>query len=213
MRGMRMTLAAALVATILPTGAQAETLPPRDVCAADASFVAFRSTLADIVRRRDAKALLAITAPDIDYSLDPATPGRAGFVKEWGLNQPAGSKLWGELDTALSLGCARDPDQASIPYMFARLPQARDVFGTTISARPHVNLRASPNTDSAVVALLEWEILTILEEGPGDWTHVKTDDGKQGYVRNDFLRNPLAYRAIFRKLGGKWTMTTFINGD
>jgi len=210
---MRIAPIIVLVALAVPVTARAETLPPRDECAADASLVAFRTSLADIVKRRDAKALLAITAPDIEYSLDPETPGRAGFVKEWGLSQPAGSKVWSELDTALSLGCARDPDQASIPYMYARLPQSRDVFGTTISARPHVNLRASPDTGSAVVALLDWEILTILEEGPGDWTHVKTDDGRQGYVRNDFLRNPLAYRAIFRKIGGKWTMTAFIAGD
>jgi len=42
---------------------------------------------------------------------------------------------------------------------------------------------------------------------------VKTDEGKEGYVRVDFLRNPLAYRAIFRKRDGKWMMAIFINGD
>jgi len=102
--------------------------------------------------------------PDIEYSLDVGIPGKAGFAKEWDLIHPASSNLWVELDLALSLGCALDRGEASIPYMYARLPQSRDVFATTMPGRPRVNLRAGPNTDSAVVALLDWDILTVIDE-------------------------------------------------
>jgi len=211
--GMRIALLAALAAMTLPATARADKLPPRDECAADASFTTFRTTLKGIVARKDAKALLALTTPDIEYSLDPGIPGRTGFAKEWDLIHPASSNLWTELDLALSLGCALDPGEASIPHMYARLPQSRDTFATTMPSRPRVNLRASPNTDSPVVALLDWDILTVIDEKDSAWTHVKTDEGKEGYVRADFLRNPLAYRAIFRKRDGKWMMAIFINGD
>jgi hypothetical protein len=210
---MKIALLAALAAMTLPATARADKLPPRDECAADASFAAFRTTLKGIVARKDAKALLALTMPDIEYSLDVGIPGKAGFAKEWDLIHPASSNLWVELDLALSLGCALDRGEASIPYMYARLPQSRDVFATTVPSRPRVNLRASPNTDSPVVALLGWDILTVIDEKDSAWTHVKTDEGKEGYVRVDFLRNPLAYRAIFRKRDGKWMMAIFINGD
>ncbi|MBW8843241.1 MAG: SH3 domain-containing protein [Sphingomonadales bacterium] len=211
--GMRIALLAALAAMTLPAAARAERLPPRDECVADASFAAFRTTLKGIVARKDAKALLALTAPNIEYSLDVGIPGKAGFAKEWDLVHPAASNLWVELDQALSLGCALDRGEASIPYMYARLPQSRDTFATTLPSRSRVNLRASPNTDSPVVALLDWDVLTVIDEQDSSWTHVKTDEGKEGYVRVDFLRNPLAYRAIFRKRDGKWMMAIFINGD
>jgi hypothetical protein len=210
---MRIALPVALAAIALPVSAQAEKLPPRDECAADASFTAFRTALKDIVKRKDAKALLAVTAPDIKYSLDAGPPGKAGFAKEWDLVHPAGSNVWVELDLALSLGCALDSGEASIPYMYSRLPKSRDTSMTTLPNRPRVNLRAAPNTDSAVVALLDWDILTVLDEKDSSWTHVRTDDGKSGYVRVDFLRKPLEYRAIFRKRGGKWLMAVLINGD
>ncbi|MDB5680725.1 MAG: hypothetical protein JWO16_530 [Sphingomonas bacterium] len=210
---MRTIVVAALAASLAPVPAIAERLPPRDECAADASFAAFRTNLQGIVKRKDAKALLAITPSDIEWSLDADRPGRAGFIKEWSLDQPGKATIWPELEAALALGCALDPGKASIPYMYGRLPESRDVFGTTMPNRPRVNLRAGPSTDSAVVALLDWDILTVIDENDPSWTHVKTDDGKEGYVRVDFLRTALAYRAVFEKRAGKWALTVFINGD
>ncbi|MEO5494415.1 MAG: SH3 domain-containing protein [Sphingomonas sp.] len=210
---MRMIVAAALAALLAPVPSLAETLPPRDECAADASFAAFRTGLQGIVKRKDAKALLAITAADVAWSLDADKPGRAGFVIEWSLDKPGKATIWPEFEAALALGCALDPGKASIPYMYGRLPESRDVFATTMPNRPRVNLRAGPSTNSAVVALLDWDILTIIDENDTSWTHVKTDDAKEGYVRVDFLRTALAYRAVFEKRGGKWIMTVFIAGD
>jgi len=210
---MKTIVIAALVASLAAVPAFAEKLPLRDECAADASFGAFRASLRGIVKRKDAKALLAITASDIEWSLDADHPGRPGFIKEWSLDQPGKATIWPEFEAALALGCALDPGKASIPYMYGRLPEARDVFATTMPNRPRVNLRAGPSTDSAVVALLDWDILTIIDDNNTSWTHVKTDDGKEGYVRVDFLRTALAYRAVFEKRAGKWTLAVFINGD
>ena len=104
-----------------------------------------------------------------------------------------------------------NPTEASVPYMYARMPQNRDV-ADAIPGKPRVNLRSGPSLDAKVVRLLDWDLLTVLDEKPG-WTHVKLDDGTEGYVSTDYLRTGYSYRAIFQKRGGKWLMTAFVAGD
>jgi len=199
---MRIVLLAALAAIALPGAAHADKLPPRDECAADASLAAFRKAFAVAVQARDAKALLAMTAPDIEFEMGEAST-KAGFAK---------SKLWAELDAILPLGCALDPGLASVPYMYARTPPNREMEDA-IPGRPRVNLRAAPALDAKVVRLLDWDLLTVIDEAHPGWTHVKLDDATEGYVSSDLIRNAYSYRALFKKRGGKWMMTAFVAGD
>ena len=46
-----------------------------------------------------------------------------------------------------------------------------------------------------------------------DWIKVKLSDGQSGYVAQEFIRSPIAYRAAFAKEEGRWLMTYFIAGD
>lgn len=208
---MRIALLAALAAIALPVTAHADKLPPRDECAADASLAAFRKAFAAAVQARDAKALLAMTAPDIEFEIGEAST-RMGFAKEWALDTPAKSKLWAELDAILPLGCALDPGLASMPYMYARMPPNRENVDA-IPGRPRVNLRVAPALDAKVVRLLDWDLLTVIDESHPGWTHVKLDDSTEGYVSSDLIRNAYSYRALFKKRGGKWMMTAFVAGD
>ena len=195
---------------IAASPAHAKQFPPRDDCVADSSFVAFRTSLADIVKRRDVKALLAVVAPDVEWSFgDPA--GRAGFAAEWKLAKPATSPLWGELGRMLARGCSLADGEASLPYWYKNGPDG-DLADIALINGERVNVRAGPAKNARVVRFVDWEGVTINEES-SDWTRVTFADGATGYVANEFLWTGYSHRALFRKRGGKWLMTAFVAGD
>jgi hypothetical protein len=37
--------------------------------------------------------------------------------------------------------------------------------------------------------------------------------GKKGFVKAEFVRSPIDYRAIFEKKGRNWKLTAFVAGD
>lgn len=202
-----------MVAT-MAGAAQAQTLPPRDECSRDRALVDFRARLAGAVAQRDSEALLALVAPDVHINFG-GTRSKRAFVREWKLDRPGPSKIWAELDKLLALGCALDKGEASIPYLFARLPDDRDPFETFVPVKPGVNLRAAPSLGARVVKLLNWDILTSTDgySEAKTWFRVRTDAGVEGYVRADLLQSPAWYRAIIAKRHGRWTITAFIAGD
>lgn len=207
---MKTILAGLLAAMFAASPAYAKQYPPRDDCIADSSFVAFRTSLADIVKRKDAKALLAVTASDVEWSFgDPH--GRTGFAKEWKLEKPATSEIWGQLGRMLARGCSLKDGEASAPYWYENGPSG-ELADIALINGERVNIREAPSKTAKVVRTADWESVTIGDETQ-DWTKVTFDDGTSGYVANDFLWNGYSYRAVFNKRGGKWLMTAFIAGD
>src|SRR5688572_6967383 len=89
-------------------------LAPVDQCAADRSFVEFRTALRRTIARRDSAALLAVVADDIHASLGGHI-GKRDFIELWRLKRPRGSKLWKELGDALALGCSMTAGVATAP--------------------------------------------------------------------------------------------------
>jgi hypothetical protein len=45
------------------------------------------------------------------------------------------------------------------------------------------------------------------------WLMVETLGGKKGYVKAEFVRSPVSYRAGFNKVNGKWKLRLFLAGD
>lgn len=207
---MKTILAGLLAATLAASPAAAKQYPPRDDCIADASFVAFRTTLADIIKRKDAKALLAVVAPDIEWSLGDG-PGRGAFAKEWKLDKPGASELWGQLGRLLARGCSLKNGEASAPYWYENGPSG-DLADIALINGERVNIREAPSKTAKVVRTADWEGVTIGDESR-DWTKVTFEDGTAGYVSNDFLWTGYSYRAVFRKGTGRWLMIAFIAGD
>ena len=202
---------AALLASTVP--AHAAQLPPRDECAADRSFAAFRTRLRAIVAREDARALLALVPRDIEWSFG-GDGGKASFTREWKLGAGQRSAIWAELRAVLALGCAWERGRASMPYMFTGVPADRDVFTTLIPVRTGVTLRARASIKARVVQRLRWD---VLRQGEGDrggrWVRVRTDGGVAGFVARAAVRSPISYRALFERRGGQWMMTAWIAGD
>ena len=111
-----LALAAALAGTTA--------LPPVDECAADPSFVEFRSALLEAAERRDVDAIIA--ALDDDVLVDFGQ-GKDVFRVTWSLSAPEQSDLWDELKEALRLGCAVRNEVRIAPSLTAQLDRERPV--------------------------------------------------------------------------------------
>jgi hypothetical protein len=206
-----------LLAAVAAASAVAERrLPPVDQCASDPGFVAYRNELLSAIERRDREALLALLADNIQVDFG-GDPGREYFARAWALDRPQASPLWDELRQALSLGCARDPagEYYASPSMYlADETIFPDPFTAAVAIRPDAQLRAAPGAGSALVATLNWHVLTVPEwDRESAWQQVELADGRRGYVRSEDLRSPVDYRAIFERVDGRWRMVYFIAGD
>lgn len=193
--------------------ATAHRLPPVDQCAADASFAAFRTELVSAIERRDSARLLAVVAPDIEFSFG-GDSGRTQFARAWALESPQTSALWDELAAVLRLGCARAEDGTYwAPSLFILDTSRGDPFETYVAA-PDAVLREAPDDGAAEVARLDWDILRGEEvDGASNWLAAHLSDGRRGFVRRDRVRSVIDYRAGFEKVRGRWMMTAFIAGD
>ena len=192
--------------------AQPLRLPPRDECARDASFAAFRSQLLAVIDRKDAKGLLALTAEDIAFSFGGGQ-GKPDFIQSWKLEGSQQSPIWKELAGALGLGCAVAPDYFAAPSMFADFPEDLDFFEHVVAVTPAAFAHAAPDILSERLLRLDHDILMVTDGGGGDWLGVKLADGRVAFVRREDVRSPIDYRAIFEKRDGRWLMTAFLAGD
>lgn len=106
------------------------------------------------------------------------------------------------------------------------MPEEFDQFEYHAIFGNNVNLREQPKPNAKVISKLSYNIVQIDEPsavkrktGPGewdwvyDWHKVKTLGGKTGWVKAEFVRSPIDYRAGFQKKGGVWKMTFFVAGD
>ena len=81
-------------------------------------------------------------------------------------------------------------------------------------------MRSKADMNSSVVASLSYNVVEIVNSVKANknaekvsWYEVKTLGGKRGFVKAEFVRSPIDYRAGFEKQNGKWVMTAFIAGD
>jgi hypothetical protein len=212
-------LAAALLAATLTAPSQAapaKQFPPRDECLSIDGYFDLRQKFEDVVKRRDAKALLAMVSPTIswNYGAEPAT--KDAFAKQWKLETGKASPIWAELDQIVRLGCfAQGADNPTMPHFFGADTATSDAGGNAaLVLGPAVNLRAQPSTASASLRKLNWELVSTEEpSADGKWTKVKGADGKSGYIRNDYLRGYLDYRIGFERKEKGWVISFFVAGD
>lgn len=209
------------LALLLSTPVQAATSaqPPRDTCTRVAGYALLRTKLTQIVAERSKDRLLALLSPDILNSFG-GDGGVAEFIAIWQLDQdPDQSKVWRELAAVLKLGCHADSEGLSLPWFFAAPPprgfEDADAFTLHLVTGTGVALRAAPQADAPVIARLDWTVLNTIDEGGENarWRHVRLRDGRSGYFSAAYLRSQVDYRALFRRIDGRWMMTAFVAGD
>ncbi|MGH9457615.1 MAG: hypothetical protein ACRD2J_08255 [Thermoanaerobaculia bacterium] len=189
-------------------------LEPVDEGESNASFAAFRRQLRDIVRRRDAEALLAIVDPNIRFSFG-AGGGREEFAEEWNVRSGE-SRLWGELGEILRLGGRFQGERFVAPYTFSAWPEGVDGFTHLAVICADAVARSRGSASSEAVARLDYHVLPIGpdDEGPGAaWRQVTLPDGREAWIDAGCVRSHVDYRAAFAPSGRGWLMEFFVAGD
>jgi hypothetical protein len=214
-KSFTVALAAMVTLSAAAYAAPAKTIPPKDECLVIDGYFDLRQNFEGIVKRRDAKALLAMVSPVISWNFGGEEASKAAFSKNWKLETGKASPIWAELDQIVRLGCfSQGPDNPTMPHFFGQDTGAQNVGGSALVLGPAVNLRAQPSTASASLRKINWEVVTTGDASTdGLWTKVTTADGKTGFIRNDYLRGDLDYRIGFERKDKAWVISFFIAGD
>lgn len=218
---MRLILILCLL--IMPCFAQERFVKPVDEAEKNPSFLTFRTKLIDALKKRDVKFVLGIVDKNIKLGFG-GDDGIENFKKTWKIYN-RNSELWKELGTVLNNGGVFDKENSNTfyaPYLFSVFPEDIDAFEYQAIFGNNVNLRAKPDINSPIVASLsynivktDWEksIKSKTNQNEALWLKIETLGGKKGYVKPEFVRSSIDYRAGFEKIRGKWTMTFFLAGD
>lgn len=213
-----------LIAAV-PIVAQERYVRPIDEAKLDPSLLAFRTKLIAAVERRDAKFIYGILDPQVKINFGGGQ-GVKDFKQTWAL-ESADTKFWTEFLPVIKNGGAflREKGKRSgkffAPYTFASFPDDLDAFEHSMIFGNDVALRKSPNASSPIVAKLSYNVVKTDTEGvtptPGsetiDWHSVETLGGLKGFVKQEYVRSSLDYRAGFEKKRGQWKMVLFVSGD
>jgi len=195
---------------------------PVDEAKKDASFFAFREKLIAAAKKRDARYVLSVVDKNIKNGFG-GNDGIAEFKKFWKL-ESASSRFWEEfLPVITGGGTFSGAGRGKLffaPYSFSAFPDDLDAFTHSVIFGRNVNLRPAPETEAPVVAKLSYNIVEVLnavknknDAEKDDWYEVRTFGGKKGFVKAEFVRSPIDYRAGFEKKNGVWKMTFFVAGD
>jgi hypothetical protein len=197
--------------------AQERYLKPVDDAKLDPAFLAFRTKLTAAVDRKDARYVLSIVDPNIKNGFG-GEDGIVKFRRGWKLESPK-SEFWPEFSKVIKnggsfIGEGRNKmNYFGAPYVFANWLEDLDAFEHAVIFGSDVNLRKSPSTDGEIIGRLSYNIVKLPDEEPSEWIKVTTLGGQTGYVKSDFVRSSIDYRAGFEKKRGVWKMTFFLAGD
>ena len=224
-----MLLRLLLALTLLTTPALAAAPPatpvqikPADEGPQSPSFATYRKKLLDAITRKDINAVTQLMDPRIKLDFGGGE-GIATFRKNWNVTSPD-TQVWKAL--AIVVGNGGHFNNAGLtefvaPYVFSAWPDDIDPFENVAITDPKAELLDGPHESRRTIRKLGFEIIEVLkgagkpqhEAGEDDWSEVKTQDGKRGYVKASQYRSSIDYRAVFEKKKGRWRMTVFIAGD
>jgi hypothetical protein len=208
------------VASMCTAAAQERFVRPVDTASQDPSFVAFRKELIKAAEARDGAFIVNIVDPKILLGYG-GEDGIRNFKRIW-KPESRDSPLWTELLTILRNGGKFYKKEFQAPYVFSAWPE--DLGGTDYQVifGSDVNLREAPSADAKVVTRLSYNVVEVdfeksvakdKDRNLFEWLSVKTLGGKRGFVKSEYVRSPIGYRAGFAKKGGKWRMTFLLAGD
>lgn len=206
--------------------AQERFVKPVDEAAKDASFLAFRTKLIEAAKKRDAKFILSAVDPKISNTFGEDN-GIRYFKTFWKIENPQ-SEFWNEFLNVITRGGTFTKEaglrnkQFCAPYTFTSFPVDLDAFEYQAIYGNNVNLRSKPAADAPVVANLSYNVVKVdfensvkikNKENDYSWLKIETLGGQKGFVKSEFVRSPIDYRACFERKKGVWKMTVFIAGD
>lgn len=201
-------------AFLIGAPALGQVLEPVDQATQDASFFAFRAEVMDAVVQRDADWIADILSDDVLSSFG-GDGGVDDFVDFYELDDPD-SQFWIDFGWALANGGAfldDDKGMFQAPYWSSNWPQDVDPFEYVLIRGvgvPAVALHGQGDP----LALLTGQIVGWVDEVPdAEAVHVRLSDGQEALVPVQNVESPVGYRVTFEKIGGRWTLTSFVAGD
>ena len=198
---------------------------PVDEAALDPSFFAFRAKVIAAADRKDAGFIYGILDPKIQLNFG-GDEGIAKFKRTWKLDSSQ-TRFWTEFSAVVKNGGSFTRDNGKrtglfyAPYTFESFPEDLDAYEYSAIFGSDVNLRKQPAMNGEIVAKLSYNVVKIESETvpksgrseyPG-WWQIRTLDGLTGYVKKEYVRSSIDYRAGFEKKRGVWKMVAFISGD
>lgn len=194
-----------------PCGQQRMPLLPIDQAATQPEFFAFRARLQAAIARHDEAALLAAVDPGIrlSFGVDNGIDDLRAQLRD------PKTTLWADLASALALGGTfASPTSFTAPYVFAAWPDSADSFECAAVIGDNVRVRRTADAHSAVVGRVSFEIVQVLPDSRShDVVHVRRAGGVAGFVAAAFVRSPIARRAGFERVSGRWRLRSFVVGD
>jgi hypothetical protein len=201
-------------------------LYPVDEAAKDPGFKAFRDALLDAARRHDRERILNSLDPKIDNESDESGQGVRYFKQKWELGGNKESKLWETLETILSMGGAFSTEEGvryfCAPYVSSSWPDDAGLDSPPYYAvvGDRVLVRQGPASRSPVVTSLSYDIVEDIDRRPepeqlsSGYTKIMIPGTNYtGYVSSLYLRSSMDFRACFKRVRGKWVMSSLVAGD
>lgn len=181
----------------------------------DPAFAAYFERLKRAVDQRDVEALKALMSPNIFLSFG-GQQGYAALEDMWKLKtNPESSPIWDELEKVLRYGAMRTDEYFRAPGI--RLPEGTDEYTARVIVGHNVNVRNAPSMDGEVIQQATHLLVRMPAEltrydRPG-WKAVILPSGQPGFVSEEYVYEPMGYRAVFGKENGQWTMISWVAGD
>jgi hypothetical protein len=198
--------------------AQAGKLAPVSDAQREPGFPAYLKKLKAAVAKRDIKALRKLVDDDVIVGGfgDKDEKGWAKFVERWEVEKQD-SPIWDVLGDLAELGFFREAPQTLVaPYLAWKFPRELDPEAHLVVLRDALPLRATPDRDGKVVAMLAFDIVRKVEmgtrRGAFDWVQVETLAGQRGYVQSSNVRSPMMARGQFGYKAGQWVLVVLDRG-
>ena len=197
-------------------------LYPGDESTWDSSFRAFRKRLDLALAQKDAIFIESILTNNVLSSFG-GDGGIEEFKEHYKLTQND-SEFWEIMKECLLLGGTfqyyGDGHKYFVaPYVFSRFPKEFDVFFYAAIVKKAVPMRMSPDDRAKIVHLLSYDIVKTAEEGRAELVEMKNGymkvaslSGERGWVRLEAMRSPIDYRVFFKRVDGRWKLSSLVNG-
>ncbi|KRA83834.1 SH3 domain-containing protein [Altererythrobacter sp. Root672] len=183
---------------------------PRDTCTEVEGADLFRANLATAVKARDADALVALAADDVELDFNG---GEGPDELRSRLDAEAG--LWDELDKLMTLGCSANANgNLAIPWLFDQDLGDVDPFSTLLVTAEDEPVRAGPSASAQQIGTVSWDLVeTALFDWEAPFQPVTLADGREGYIATGKLRSVIDFRLIAARQDGRWKITALVAGD
>ena len=184
---------------------------PRDTCAEVEGAGQFRERLVAAIEARDADALVALAADDIQLDFG----GGEGSAELRTRLEDESGNLWDELDALPALGCAANEQGGiTIPWYFDQDLGEADPTASMLVMGEDVPVLTERKATADRLDVISWDLVEAVSFDPeSPFQEIKLADGRTGFVATDKLRSVMDYRLIASSRNGRWRITTLIAGD